>query len=127
MKKVLFSLLVVGIFLTGSSFNVYSADMPKEVAAGKMEMAKAPEMTAEQKEMQARMQAYSTPNANHEVLKALEGNWKSHVQFWMDPKAPAQESDGTAEAKMIMNGRFLEQHFNGNMMGQPFEGRALIG
>ncbi len=84
-------------------------------------------MTPEQKEMQARMEEYGTPNENHELLKSMAGNWKTHAQFWMDPQAPAEESDGTSEAKMIMEGRFLEQSFRGTVMGRPFEGRGIIG
>ena len=84
-------------------------------------------MTEEQKAMQARMQEFMTPNANHEVLKSLAGSWKASVQFWMDSKGEPQVSDGTSEAKIIMNGRFLEQTFNGSFMGQPFEGRGIYG
>ena len=35
---------------------------------------------------------------------------------------PAQESTGTSENKMILGGRYLEQHYDGTMMGQPFCG-----
>jgi hypothetical protein len=84
-------------------------------------------MSPEQKEMQARMQEYASPNANHEVLKSLVGNWKAHVKFWMDPKEEAQESDGTSETALIMGGRFVEQSYHGSIMGQPFEGRAIYG
>lgn len=90
-------------------------------------VAPAAEMTEEQKAMQARMQEFTTVNANHEALKALEGKWTTHAKFWMDPKGPAEESDGTSEAKMIMNGRFLEQNFTGTIMGQPYEGRGTMG
>ena len=117
MKKVLCGLFVVGMFFLSSGLKSFAAEMAKE----------APAMTEEQKAMQARMQEYSTPNVNHEVLKSLEGNWKTHVKFWMDPKAPAQESEGTAISKMIMDDHFLEQNYNGNMMGKPFEGRAIWG
>ena len=85
------------------------------------------EMTPEQKEMQSRMKEYSTVNEHHDVLKSLEGKWITHVKFWMDPKGPAQESDGTSEAKMILSGHVLEQTFTGTFMGQPFEGRGIIG
>ncbi len=84
-------------------------------------------MNEEQKALQARMQEYSTPNANHELLKSLAGTWKTNVKFWMDPSGEPQESDGMSDGKMIMGGRFLEQTFTGTMMGQPFEGRGIYG
>ena len=86
-----------------------------------------PQMSKEQQENMSRMQEYSTPNANHDVLKAFIGTWKADVQFWMDPQMAPQESQGTSESTMILDGHFLEQKYTGNMMGKPFEGRAIIG
>ena len=114
--KSFFKIMVLGVFLL-TSRTIFAADMP----------AGATEMTAEQKAMQVRMEEYSTPNQNHELLKSLAGNWKTQAKFWMDPKGPAEESDGAAEAKMIMDGRFLEQNFRGTAMGKPFNGRAISG
>src|SRR4051812_12144666 len=70
-----------------------------------------PPMTEEQKAMQARMQEYTTVNEHHDFLKSLAGTWKTKAKFWMDPKAPPEESEGTSEGKMIMDGHFLEQSF----------------
>jgi len=84
------------------------------------------EMTEEQKKMQELMKEYSTPNANHELLKSIAGNWKVHVELLMDPRGP-QEFDGKSQSRMIMDGRFLEQTFHGQMMGQPYEGRGIWG
>ncbi|MBP9854189.1 MAG: DUF1579 domain-containing protein [Candidatus Omnitrophica bacterium] len=80
----------------------------------------------EQKELQDRMQEYSTPNKNHDVLKALTGNWKADVKIWMNPSGP-QEFEGISKTQMILGGRFLEQTFHATMMGQPFEGRGIWG
>lgn len=118
MNKIVFKMLVVGVFLlTGAPVSF----------AGEMAPAAPEEMTEEQKALQARMQEYSTPNEHHEFLKSLAGSWQANVKFWMDPKGEAQESEGTSEAGMILGGRFLEQKFNGTFMGQPFEGRGIYG
>ena len=37
------------------------------------------------------------------------------------------ESAGTAEMKMLLDGRFLQQEFTGDMMGQPFSGIGIDG
>jgi len=47
--------------------------------------------------------------------------------MWETRKAKAEESTGTATMKWTMGGRFLEQEFKGQAMGQPFEGRGFIG
>ncbi|MBP9855658.1 MAG: DUF1579 family protein, partial [Candidatus Omnitrophica bacterium] len=84
-------------------------------------------MSQEEMAMQKQMMEYSTVNENHAVLNSLAGSWNTHASFWMDPKGPAQESDGTSQNAIIMGGRFLEQKFSGSMMGQPFEGRGIFG
>ncbi len=109
------------VFIT---FGLLIAVMPLAFAA---DMSAQPAVTEEQKAMQGRMQEYMTPNKNHALLQSLEGTWKAEVQFWMDPKGEAQVTQGMSESKMIMNGRFLEQKYNGLMMGKPFEGRGIYG
>jgi hypothetical protein len=84
-------------------------------------------MSEEQKAMMERMKEFSTVNEHHDLLKSLVGTWKTTVKFWMDPAGQPEESEGTSEAKMIMGGRFVEQAYNGTAMGQPFEGRGLVG
>ena len=77
--------------------------------------------------MKAKMQAYSTPGAPHKALDALVGNWDADVRMWQDPAAPPEESKGTNEARWILGGRFLEQRFNWQFMGEPFEGVGTLG
>lgn len=87
----------------------------------------APEMTEEQKVTMEHMKEFSTINEHHDLLKSLAGTWKTNVKFWMDPAGKPEESEGTSESKIIMGGRFVEQSFTGTAMGQPFEGRGLVG
>ncbi len=71
--------------------------------------------------------AQGTPGAAHKALEAVAGSWDVKTKMWMDPSAPAQESTGTSENKMILGGRFLEQRYAGTMMGQPFNGIGVTG
>jgi len=80
-----------------------------------------------QAEMMKKMEAAGRPGPAHDALKALAGNWKAEVKCWMDPKGSPEVSHGTASAKWIFNGRFLEEEFHGEMMGRPFAGRTLLG
>jgi hypothetical protein len=48
--------------------------------------------------------------------------------MWM--KGPGGEpsiSKGTSENKMVLGGRYLQQDFTGEMMGQPFVGTGFTG
>ena len=45
----------------------------------------------------------------------------------MEPGKPPTESTGSAEMKMVLDGRFLQQEFTGEMMGQPYSGMGISG
>ena len=80
-------------------------------------------------DMQAMMKIYTkvgTPGAPHKRLASLEGNWTFKTVGLMDPENP-MESKGTCRQKMILDGRFLQQEYTGNMMGTIFKGLNLIG
>jgi len=92
-------------------------------------------MTKEKKkkgkmDMQAVMEVYKkvgTPGASHKVLANLVGSWNTKTRAWMEPDKPPMEGTGTCEQKMILDGRYLEQAYTGEMMGSPFTGINLIG
>ena len=81
----------------------------------------------DEKAMMEAMAKYSTPGAEHKALEQFAGTWDTNAKMWMAPGTPPQESTGTAENKMTLGGRFLEQKFEGNMMGQPFTGMGYTG
>jgi len=76
--------------------------------------------------MDAMMKA-GTPGDAHKKLEALTGTWDAKVTSWMAPGKPPIESKGKSEAKMALGGRFLEEHFEGEFMGQPFSGMGYTG
>jgi Protein of unknown function (DUF1579) len=88
-------------------------------------------------EMQ-KMMELSKLNDNHKLLSSLDGNWDYTLKFWMnpDPKAPPQESAGSATRKTIMDGRYVVMDVNGKFQmpgadGKPqdvdFKGMGLEG
>ncbi|MCA9406268.1 MAG: DUF1579 domain-containing protein [Candidatus Omnitrophica bacterium] len=85
------------------------------------------EMDAAQKKIMEQMQAYSTPNEHHDVLKKMVGSWDAEVKYWMAPGGEPHTSQGTGELELIMGGRFLQQTFKGDAMGQVFEGMGILG
>jgi hypothetical protein len=81
----------------------------------------------DEKAMMEAMAKYSTPGPEHKALEQFVGTWDATVKMWMAPGAPPQESTGTAENKMALGGRYLEQHYDGKFMDQPFTGMGYTG
>lgn len=69
----------------------------------------------------------ATPGEPHKLFASLVGSWTTKTKEWMDPGKPPRESAGSAENKMLLDGRFLHQEFTGNMMGQPYSGIGIDG
>lgn len=84
----------------------------------------AQEMSEEQ--MQAWMAAVS-PNENHEALNPLVGAWSHDLTFWQAPGHEPMKMTATSEAKWVMDGRYVQADYTGDMMGMPFQGRDMIG
>lgn len=77
---------------------------------------------------QAMMEMYkklAIPGEPHKLFASLSGSWKTKTKSWMEPDKPPMESTGSAEMKMLLDGRFLQQEFTGEMMGQPFSGVGI--
>ena len=69
----------------------------------------------------------ATPGANHKLLEPFVGSFNVKTVMWEYPGAPAQESTGTSEHAWVLGGRFIQQTFHGQFMGQPFEGIGYTG
>ena len=85
---------------------------------------------ADTMDMQAMMEVYkkiAAPGAPHKLLARMAGNWSTRTRTWMEPGKPAMETTGTCEAKMLLEGRYLQQEYTGNMMGNAFSGINIIG
>ncbi|HEX6726677.1 MAG TPA: DUF1579 domain-containing protein [Nitrospira sp.] len=69
----------------------------------------------------------ATPGEPHKLFASIAGSYTTHTKEWMEPGKPPMESDGTSESKMLLDGRFLYQEYNAQMMGQPFSGIGIDG
>ena len=81
-------------------------------------------------DMQTMMEVYrelAIPGAPHQLLARMAGSWDVRSSCTMEPGKPPMESTGTSEQKMILDGRFLQQEFAGDMMGSPFTGIGFVG
>jgi hypothetical protein len=81
-------------------------------------------------DQQAMMEVWkqlAMPGEPHKLFASLAGSWTTTTKEWMEPGKPPTESTGSAEMKMLLDGRFLYQEFNAQMMGQPFSGVGIDG
>jgi hypothetical protein len=81
-----------------------------------------------QMDPQAMMEVYAklaTPGEPHKQFASLAGSWTTKTKSWMEPGKPPMESSGSAEMKMMLDGRFLQQEFSGEMMGHPYSGIGI--
>jgi len=65
------------------------------------------------------------PGEPHKLFASLAGSWTTTTKEWMEPGKPPAESTGTADMKMLLDGRFLYQEYKSQMMGQPFSGIGI--
>lgn len=96
-------------------------------AASAEEKAAAPAMSKEQQEMMAAFERMGAVRPEHKQLDYFVGDWKATTTMWMDPKAPPQKSEGKSHAEQVMGGRYVEVRHEGDMNGQKFEGRGVVG
>lgn len=88
----------------------------------------APKQTAEEKQKQMEAwQALSKPGELHRHLEALQGAWDATVEYWVDPAAPSVKAKGTSQGKLLMEGRYLQQELQTELMGQPYSVFLMLG
>ncbi len=93
------------------------AKMPKE----------APKADASHDAMMEMMTKYAMPGPMHELMKPMEGNWKTTAKSWLKPGSEPSVSEGTCESRWILGNRYLQSSYKGQMQGSPFEGFGLMG
>jgi hypothetical protein len=77
---------------------------------------------------QVMMEVYkklATPGEPHKQFASLAGSWTTKTKEWMEPDKPPMESAGTCDFKVLLDGRFLQQEFTSEMMGQPYSGVGI--
>jgi len=69
----------------------------------------------------------ATPGEPHKLLAGRAGRWSTKSRHWTELDKPPMEFSGSCERKIILDGRFLQEEFSGEMMGSPFTGIGAIG
>lgn len=81
----------------------------------------------DEKAMMEMMAKVATPGEQHKKLEPFVGTFDTKLKFWMDPSKPPEETSGKTETKWVLGNRYLEQHYDGTFMGQPFSGIGFTG
>jgi len=66
------------------------------------------------------------PGESRKVLLALAGHWITSSKSWSVAGEPTV-TPGTVDARLILDGRFLEQNFSSTMMAKPITGIGILG
>ena len=81
---------------------------------------------ADQQKMMEQWMALMKPGKAHEQLAKQAGNWTCTMKLYAGgPGTPPMVSQGKATMKSVLDGKFLQQEFEGQMMGMPFKGIGL--
>lgn len=78
-------------------------------------------------QMEQQWMKYAQPTAHHKKLDVFIGEWDQVVKMWWYPGAEPQITTSTATYEWIMDGRFVQGHYNGEFQGETFKGMDLLG
>lgn len=70
-------------------------------------------------------EVYATPSKAHEMLAKDTGTWDAEMTFWMPESPEPTKAKSVATYKMILDGKYQEGIFKGDMFGMSFEGRGM--
>ena len=79
------------------------------------------------RDMAQAWQEAGKPSQGHRRLEAIAGKWTAEVRFWAEPNKPPEVSKAKADHIWILDGRFIQEDYQGEAMGKPFQGLGLIG
>lgn len=69
----------------------------------------------------------SKPGSSHQLLSMFAGAWDVRITFWSSPDAHPQDSVGTSQLTWILGDRFLKEDFEGDVLGERYNGLGLMG
>ena len=115
---------IAGIVAVAMAALVGVSGADEKAAKGKKA---APAGPPDEKMMMEMMAKVATPGEAHKKLEPFVGTFDTKLKMWMDPSKPPEETPGKTETKWVLGNRYLEQHYTGSFMGQPFSGIGYVG
>lgn len=71
--------------------------------------------------------ATAAPDARHQELTGLAGEWQVEMTLWHNPAEPPLQVDGSAVLSAVLDGRFLRSELDAEIQGNPFHGIGHLG
>lgn len=78
-------------------------------------------------EMMAKWMEAAKPGVSRKLLAEMAGTWQATVKSWEDPSQLPRVAAGTRTSELIVAGRFLRNHHEGEMMGMPMPCLGFLG
>lgn len=69
----------------------------------------------------------TVPGKPHELLAGTVGEWSLTIRVWSAPEGEPTETTGTATGRWILDERFVETAYQGEVMGRSFEALKIEG
>ena len=69
----------------------------------------------------------AAPGPMHAHLATFAGEWSVAGKWRMEADGEWMPFEAQATSELVMGGRYLAESFNSDLMGVPFEGRAILG
>lgn len=67
------------------------------------------------------------PGEHHKHLDAYAGTWNVELKMYQAPGAEPMVSNATSTFEWILQGHYMTEKLEGDMMGMPFQGMSLFG
>jgi hypothetical protein len=80
-----------------------------------------------EKAMMQAWQKAATPAEGHKRLEALVGTFDAKMRSTVDASKPPEDSVGTSTNTWVLGGRYVEQEYDGEFMGEPYRGIGYTG
>lgn len=71
--------------------------------------------------------ALSKPGPSHRLLELFVGTWDAKITFRNGPDGKPEESRGTSTVSWILGERFIKEDFDGEALGERFQGMGITG
>lgn len=113
---------IAGITAIAVAQQTPEAEKPAGEKAGQTPSAQDPMM-----EMMAKWKDMNAKGPEHEKFKKMEGVWSTEMKWWMSPDSEPTVTTGVAKFSLILDGRFIEQRYSCDWMGDKYEGLGIEG
>lgn len=88
---------------------------------------KAPEIKGDPRVDMEKWEKANQPGGEHKALNPMIGEWDAAVRAAMMAGEPMTESKGSTKNEWVLDGRFVQSHYSGEMGGRAFTGISYLG